>query len=118
MNVTVVGNIGSDPELKFTKTNTAFVSFSLAYTPRQKQGDDWVDGETMWFRVTQWGEKSEALMDTLSKGNKVMISGSLKQSTYKAKDGSEKVGLEITAQEVGVVSKGAQNPRKSDLPAW
>ena len=51
MNVTVTGNIGSDPELKFTKTNTPFVSFSLAYTPRQKQGDDWVDGETMWYEI-------------------------------------------------------------------
>lgn len=118
MNVTVTGNIGSDPELKFTKNNTPFVSFSLAYTPRQKQGDDWVDGETMWFRVTQWGEKSESLMDTLSKGNKIMVVGTLKQSTYKAKDGSDKVGLEITAQEIGVVAKVVQSQRRDELPAW
>jgi single-strand DNA-binding protein len=117
-NITVTGNVGTDPELKFTKNNTAFASFSLAYTPRQKQGDDWIDGETMWFRVTQWGERAESVVDSVAKGYKVVVTGTLKQSTYTAKDGAEKIGLEITATEIGVVPKTQFKSPKKDMPQW
>lgn len=118
MLVVVTGNVGTNPELKFTKNNTPFVSFSLAYTPRQKQGEEWVDGETMWFRVTQWGDKSETLIDSIDKGEKLLVTGTLKQSTYKAKDGSEKVGLEINASEIAIVPKTQSSSPKKEMPQW
>jgi hypothetical protein len=72
MNITVKGNVGSEPELKFSANNNAWVNFSVAYTPRQKQGDQWADGETMWFRVVQFGVKAEATMDLIKKGDPVL----------------------------------------------
>jgi single-stranded DNA-binding protein len=49
MNINVKGNLGSDPDLKFSKNNTAYCNFSLAYTPRKQVNGEWQDGETMWF---------------------------------------------------------------------
>ena len=53
MDIVIKGNLGTDPELKFTKNNKAYVSFSLAHTPRVKQGEVWIDGETIWFRAVR-----------------------------------------------------------------
>lgn len=113
--ITVKGNIGKDPELKFSSSNNAFITFSLGHTPREKKDDQWVDGETIWFRVIQFGNKAEAIADTLAKGDTVIVTGTLKQSSYKDKEGVSRTGLEINALEVGVVPK---IKRKADVPAW
>jgi single-strand DNA-binding protein len=120
MDITIKGNLGTDPELKFTKNNKAYVSFSLAYTPRVKQGEVWIDGETIWFRAVQWGEKSEILMDNLSKGDTVLIQGSWKPSTYTGKDGIEKTGLELNVAEIGkIIKAGARAPKqRTEAAPW
>lgn len=116
--ITIKGNLGSDPELKFVKGargDLALATFSLAYTPRSKQGNDWVDGETMWFRVTQFGEKAETLIDALRKGDTVLVVGALKQSVFKGKDGSDKISLEINATDIGIVPRAK---KRQDTPSW
>jgi single-strand DNA-binding protein len=105
MNIQVKGNVGQDPELKFSKSNMAFVTLSVAYTPRSKQGDQWVDGETMWFRVVQFGTKAEATVDAIKKGDSVIVMGELKQSTYTDKEGKEKTTLEIVAENIGLLPR-------------
>jgi single-strand DNA-binding protein len=105
MNINVKGNLGSDPDLKFSKNNTAYCNFSLAYTPRKQVNSEWVDGETMWFKVVAFGTKAEAIADTFKKGDTVVVVGELAQSTYTDKEGKEKTSLEITAKEVGLVAK-------------
>jgi len=120
MEITIKGNLGTDPELKFTKSNKAYVSFSLAYTPRIKQGEVWIDGETVWFRAVQWGEKSEALIDSLSKGDTVLIQGSWKPSTYNTKEGELKTTLELNVTEIGKVAKSGFRASKQpvEAPSW
>ena len=105
MHITVRGNVGTEPELKFSKNNLAFATFSVAYTPRTKKDDQWVDGETMWFRVVQFGTKAEATVDTIKKGDAVLVSGDMKQSTYTDKEGKEKTSMEITVKDVGLIPK-------------
>ena len=105
MHIQVKGNVGQEPELKFSKNNMAYVTLSVAYTPRTKQNDVWADGETMWFRVVQFGVKAEATTDMIKKGDAVLVHGSMKQSTYKDKEGKEKTSLEITATDIGVVPR-------------
>jgi single-strand DNA-binding protein len=114
MNITVKGNVGSDPELKFSKNNTAYVTFSVAYRPRTKDGDNWVDGETMWFRVVQFGVKAEATTDMIKKGDAVLVNGTMKQSTYTDKEGKEKTSMEITATDVGVVPRMVKGKQSTD----
>jgi len=105
MNISVKGNLGSDPDLKFSKNNTAYCNFSLAYTPRKQVNGEWQDGETMWFKVVAFGTKAEAIADTFRKGDTVLVTGELAQSTYTDKEGNEKTFMEITAKEVGLVPK-------------
>lgn len=118
--VNIKGNLGSDPDLKFVKTangEKAVVNFSLAYTPRERKGDQWVEGETMWFRIVQWGDKAEILVDALKKGDTVMVSGTMKQATFKGKDGTDKTALEVNATDIGLIIKGAPK-KKADEPSW
>ena len=116
--ITVKGNIGKDPELKFTKAGKAWVTFSVAHTPREKKDDQWVDGETMWFRVLQFGEKAETAADNLAKGDSVIITGTLKQSTFEDKEGNQRTGLEIMADEIGIVPKLIRKSKTEDTPPW
>lgn len=119
--VTVKGNLGGDPELKWIKTargESALTTFSLAYKPREKKGDEWIEGETMWFRVTVWGERGETLIDSLSKGDLVLVHGSLKQSTFDGRDGEKKTALEINATDVALVPKGAPRKKAEEVPGW
>jgi len=91
----------------------------LAYTPRVKQGEVWIDGETIWFRAVQWGEKSELLVDNLSKGDSVLIQGSWKPSTYNTKEGVEKTGLELNISEIGkIIKAGARTPKQTEAAPW
>jgi single-strand DNA-binding protein len=118
MNITVKGNVGQDPEFKVSKSGTQVCSFSLAYTPRKKQGTEWIDGETMWFRVVQFGEKAEIAADSLAKGDSVMVTGTLKQSTFTDKEGNQRTGLEIMADEVGIVPRPVRKTKTEDTPPW
>lgn len=117
--ITVKGNVGKNPEIKFVKTSrgdVGLVEFSLAETPREKKGEEWIDGETIWYRVIQWGQKAEVLVDAISKGDSVIVFGTLKQSSYKAKDGTDKTALEINASDIGVVPKVSK--KTEDTPPW
>jgi single-strand DNA-binding protein len=116
--IQIKGNVGSDPEIKFSQ-KSSWASFSLAYTPRVKQGETWIDGDTMWFRVVQFGEKAEQLVDSISKGDKVFVVGSWKQSTYTGKDGVEKSSLEINASDIYVVPKSVKKAvHKEEVAPW
>lgn len=122
INVTVKGNLGGDPELKWVKTSrgeTALTTFSLAYKPREKKGDEWIEGETMWFRVTVWGERGEPLIDSLSKGDLVLVHGAMKQSTFEGRDGEKKTAMEINATDVALVPKSAPKKQAAEeVPGW
>ena len=116
--ITVKGNLGKDPELKFSKAGKAWISFSVGYTPREKKDDQWIDGETMWFRVIQFGEKAEIAADNFAKGDSVIITGTLKQSTFTDKEGNQRTGLEIMADEIGIVPRPVRKTKTEDTPPW
>ena len=96
----VEGNLGGDVELKFVKDNLAIANFSLGYTPTILKNGEREKGETMWFRVAVFGEDAEAIADTLKKGDAVCVWGEFKQSSYVAKDGTQKTSLDIKAKRV------------------
>ena len=105
--VEVTGNVGTNAEIKFFKGangDFAVTSFSLAETPRERKGTEWVDGETVWYRISVLGKQSETATE-IKKGDKVLVIGNLKVSTYQAKDGTTKVGIEIKAESFAVIPK-------------
>lgn len=108
--VTVVGHLGADPEFKKTPTGTPVTSFNLANTPRKQKNNEWIDGDTTWFRVFVWNYDAAGTAITLKKGDKVLVSGRLAVSTYTDREGNERKSLEINADGVGVVPKYAPEP--------
>lgn len=98
--IILVGNVGSDPELRYTKGAHAVCNFSLAVNRRRKQGDEWVD-ETTWFRVTVWGAQAESVNTYVRKGKQVLVaSDRIEANAYTANNGEARASLDVTASEV------------------
>jgi single-strand DNA-binding protein len=118
--ITVTGNIGKDVELKFAgEKSIAVASFSMACTPRIKKDGEFQDGETMWFKVTTFMSKAEAIADQLGKGDTVLVTGTLSQSTYKDREGKERISFEIKADEVAkVIKRFTQAKKIEDSLPW
>jgi len=121
--IMIEGNLGSDPEIKMLK-DEVLASFSLAHTPRKKINGQYEDGETIWFRVTFWNSKSDAVIENLKKGDRIAVVGKLSQSTYKAKDGETKTSLEISGTDFYIkprktTTNASQfNSVVQDTPSW
>jgi len=98
--VTVVGSI-TEPTLRFSPQGKAIASFSVASTPRVKDGDNWVDGETTWFRVSVFDAMAENVAESFAKGDRVIVQGRFKTRSYQTDAGETRSGLELVADEVG-----------------
>jgi single-strand DNA-binding protein len=103
--ITINGNVGNEPELKMAKDETLAV-FSLAHTPWSKTKGE---GETVWFRVTFWNSKADLVIDSLRKGDKVLVIGKLGVSQYTDKEGKDRVSLEINGTDFAIVPKSPKN---------
>jgi single-strand DNA-binding protein len=108
--VTVTGNLGDDATLRKTPTGILVTSFSLANTPRIKKDNDWIDGETFWFRCFVWGKDATGAANELRKGSRIVVTGRLSQSTYLDKEGVERRTVEINADSYGIVPKNVAEP--------
>jgi single-strand DNA-binding protein len=119
MEITVKGNLGADPELKFvTDKHLPLITFPLAHTPRTRKGNEWVEGETVWLRVAMFGEKAESYMDFLAKGDNVVVIGTLKPTTYQGKDGKEKTGLEVNASSISKTPRATPKKKAEEPFPW
>ena len=100
-NVTVVGNITRDPELRFTPTGQAVASFGLAVNRRwqNRQTQEWEEA-TSFFDVTCWAQMAENVCESLVKGSRVVVSGRLDQRSWENQDGDKRSKVEIVADEV------------------
>ena len=101
--ITVVGNLVSDPELRFTPSGAAVANFTTASTPRtfDRQSGNWVDGEALFMRCTVWNQYAENVAETLSRGVRVVATGRLKQRTFETRDGGSRTVVEMDVDEVG-----------------
>ena len=111
--IIIEGHLGADPELKVFKEET-LASFSLAHTPRNKVNGQYEDGETVWFRVTFWNTKSDAVLDSLRKGDRVVVLGKLGQSTYTNKAGEVKSSLEISGTNFYLAARSPKTQPRVD----
>jgi single-strand DNA-binding protein len=99
--VTIAGNLTADPELTFTPNGAAVANFRVAVTPRVRDGNTWRDGDTSFYRVTAWRDLATNLTDSLSKGDRVLIVGQLRQRSWETDNGDQRSVVEVTAEEVG-----------------
>lgn len=105
------GNLGKDPELKFMADGTAVLNMSVAVTEKKKEGSEWVDGNTSWYRVSLWRDKAEAAAEVLSKGSRVVVAGRLKMVELE-KDGEKRTIPQVEADAFGVVPKAPAKPAR------
>jgi single-strand DNA-binding protein len=96
-NITIVGNVGKDPEQKEAKTGP-MAKFSVGVSTRR-------DAETQWYNVTAFGKTAEVVMKYVKKGGSVLISGGLQARTYQDKQGTTKVSLDVDARELVLLGK-------------
>lgn len=108
--VTVQGNLGADAELRKTPNGKLVTSFSVGNTPRIQKDNEWIDGETIWFRCFVWGKDATGAANELRKGSRVVIAGRLAQNTFLDKEGVERKALEINVDGYGIVPKNVAEP--------
>lgn len=100
-NVTVIGNLTMDPELRFTASGVAMANISVADSRRyQDRNGEWQE-ETSFFRGTCWRDVAENVAESLTKGSRVIISGRLKQRTWETKEGEKRNVVELDIQDIG-----------------
>lgn len=99
--ITVVGNLTADPELRFTASGKAVASLNVAESQRVKDGNEWKDGDTTYWRVTAWDGLAEHIGDSLAKGLRVIVTGRVASRTYETREGEKRTVYEITADAVG-----------------
>ena len=99
--ITVVGNLVEDPELRYTQSGTALANVRVASSRRfQDRNQEWQE-ETAFFRGTVWREMAEQVAESLHKGDRVIITGSIEQRDWEDNQGQKRSSLELRIQEIG-----------------
>jgi single-strand DNA-binding protein len=96
----IIGNVGSDPEMRYTPNGNPVTSFRVATNRRYTTGEGEQRDETEWFGVSAWNRLAETCNQYVTKGMKVYVEGRLTSSPYISRDGDPRAGNEISATEV------------------
>lgn len=100
--ITIVGNVGADPEMRYTPTGHAVTSFSVGVQNRRtRDGNDWKDNGTTWYRVNAWRELAENIAQSVTRGTRVIVVGVLVSRDWTDKENVKHVSWEITADACG-----------------
>jgi single-strand DNA-binding protein len=107
--ITIVGNLVADPELRFTPNGQAVATFRVASTPRfrDQQSGEWKDGESLFLTCNVWRQAAENVAESLQRGMRVIVQGRLKQRSYETREGEKRTVFEVEADEVGPSLKNA-----------
>jgi single-strand DNA-binding protein len=108
--ITVIGNLTDDLELRFTPSGVAMAKFRVASTPRvyDKATNAWKDGTASFMPVTVWRQLAENAAESLKRGDRVIVTGALRQEHYETKDGEKRSAWTLHAEEVACSLKFAQ----------
>jgi len=99
--IMIIGNLGRDPELRYTPNGKAVTQFSVAVSHSRPDGQGgWIDDGTDWYRVSVFGDRADRAAEQLRKGNKVFVEGRFKSREFEGKDGEKRTSLDITADNV------------------
>ena len=105
--IMLIGNLGSEPEMRYTPNGKAVTSFRMATSRRYTTPAGESREETEWFRVSVWGKQAESCNQFLSKGKRVYIEGRLHSRSWEGQDGQMRTSLEVSANRVIFLDKAA-----------
>lgn len=103
--IIIIGNLGRDPELRYTPQGSAVCNFPVATSERRKNASGEQEEITTWFRVTTWGRQAELANEFLTKGKPVYVEGRLRVEEYTDRDGKPRTSLEVNATDVQFISQ-------------
>ena len=103
INVTIVGNLTNDPELRFTPSGSAVANFTVASSSRvlDKATNEWKDGDTVFMRCSVWRQYAENVAESLTRGTRVIVTGRLKQRSYETQQGEKRTVVELEVDDIG-----------------
>lgn len=104
--IIVVGNLGRDPELRYTPQGTPVCSFTVATNEKRKDKAGEMQDVTTWFRVTLWGRQAETASQYLTKGRPVYVEGRLRLEEWTDRDGKQRSTLEVHATDMQFIGGG------------
>jgi single-strand DNA-binding protein len=101
--ITLVGNLVDDPQLRYTPTGQAVANFRVASTPRflDRNTNEWKDGDSLFLSCNVWRQAAENVAESLQRGMRVIVSGRLRQRSYETKEGEKRTVYEVEVDEVG-----------------
>jgi single-strand DNA-binding protein len=99
--ITIIGNLVADPELRFTSSGQPVASFRVASTPRINVNGEWKDGDALFMTCNVWRQAAENVAESLQRGMRVILSGRLKQRSYETKEGEKRTVYEVEVDEIG-----------------
>lgn len=106
--ITISGNLTRDPEVRFTQSGSAVASLRVAASDRKRDDSGtWTDGDPCYLDVTVWRETGENVAESLHKGDRVVITGRLRQRTYTKKDGTDVTVYDVEADDIAPSLKAA-----------
>jgi single-strand DNA-binding protein len=116
--VILCGNLGADPELKYTPSNQALLRLRLATAEKWKDKEGVLPEKTAWHTVVVWGPRAEALSKFLAKGHRLLVEGSLEYREWEADDGSKRHAVDVRAIDIEVCGGGErrEQPQRQEQP--
>lgn len=101
--IVMAGNLTADPKLRFTTSGAAVANFTVASAPRtrDRQTNEWSDGEPIFLDCTVWRRQAENVAESLTKGMRVIVAGRLRARSYDDRDGNRRTVIEMDVDEVG-----------------
>ncbi len=101
--ITIAGNLVSDPELRYTPTGQAVATFRVASTPRfmDRNTNEWKDGESLFLSCNVWRQAAENVAESLQRGMRVIVNGRLRQRQYETREGEKRTVYEVEVDDVG-----------------
>lgn len=116
--VILIGNLGKDPELRYTPNSQAVATFSLATNRKWKDKGGQPQEQTEWHNIVAWGKQAEICKEYLKKGSSVFVEGRIQYRTYDDKEGNKRYITEIVARSVQMLGRkgdAKEEPMSQDL---
>ena len=112
--MTVIGNLGRDPEMRYTPNGRAVTSFTIAANLTYTSADGERQSDTEWFRVVAWNQLAELCNQYLSKGRRAYVEGRLRSDTWTGQDGQTRHTNEIVADRVLFLDRPSESPTSAE----
>ncbi|MCC5932984.1 MAG: single-stranded DNA-binding protein [Candidatus Cyclonatronum sp.] len=110
----VIGNLGADPEVRYTSNNTAVATLSVATSERYRDNNGELQERTEWHRIIAWGKLAELCQNYLKKGNKAYFEGPIQTRQWEDKDGQKRYTTEIKALNIVLLTPPGQGSSGGD----